>query len=100
MQIDLSVQDVVKNFKDVKAVDQISFEVEKGKFFSILGPSGCGKTTLLRMISGFFEPSSGTIAINGKNMAGIPPNQRPVNLIFQNLTRPFEYMPIQEINLW
>ena len=85
MQIDLSVQDVVKNFKDVKAVDQISFEVEKGKFFSILGPSGCGKTTLLRMISGFFEPSSGTIAINGKNMAGIPPNQRPVNLIFQNL---------------
>ncbi len=85
MQIDLSVQNVVKTFKEFMAVDRVSFEVETGKFFSILGPSGCGKTTLLRMISGFFEPSSGTIAINGKNMAGIPPNKRPVNLIFQNL---------------
>ncbi|MDD9302231.1 MAG: ABC transporter ATP-binding protein [Desulfobacter sp.] len=85
MQIDLCVQNVVKKFNEFTAVDQVSFEVENGKFFSILGPSGCGKTTLLRMISGFFEPSSGTIAINGKNMAGIPPNLRPVNLIFQNL---------------
>ncbi|WDP91528.1 MAG: ABC transporter ATP-binding protein [Desulfobacter sp.] len=85
MQIDLSVQDVVKKFKEFTAVDHVSFEVEKGKFFSILGPSGCGKTTLLRMISGFFEPTSGTIAIGGRDMAGIPPNKRPVNLIFQNL---------------
>ncbi len=85
MKIDLSVQNVVKRFKDITAVDQVSFEVETGKFFSILGPSGCGKTTLLRMISGFFEPTSGTIFINGRDMAGIPPNKRPVNLIFQNL---------------
>jgi spermidine/putrescine transport system ATP-binding protein len=76
---------VVKKFQEFTAVDTVSFEVEKGKFFSILGPSGCGKTTLLRMISGFFEPTSGTIEINGRNMAGIPPNKRPVNLIFQNL---------------
>ena len=85
MQTDLSVFNVIKKFKDFTAVDSVSFEVEKGKFFSILGPSGCGKTTLLRMISGFFEPTSGKIEINGRNMAGIPPNKRPVNLIFQNL---------------
>ena len=85
MQPDLSVQNLVKRFGDFTAVDHVSFEVETGKFFSILGPSGCGKTTLLRMISGFFEPSSGTIAIGGRDMAGIPPNRRPVNLIFQNL---------------
>ena len=85
MKIDLSVVNVIKKFQDFTAVDSVSFDVENGKFFSILGPSGCGKTTLLRMISGFFEPSGGTIEINGKNMAGIPPNKRPVNLIFQNL---------------
>jgi len=85
MQPDLSVQNLVKRFDNFTAVDHVSFEVENGKFFSILGPSGCGKTTLLRMIAGFFEPSSGAIAINGRNMAGLPPNRRPVNLIFQNL---------------
>lgn len=85
MQTDLSVKKVVKKFQEFTAVDTVSFDVEKGKFFSILGPSGCGKTTLLRMISGFFEPTSGIIEINGKNMAGISPNKRPVNLIFQNL---------------
>ncbi len=95
MHTDLSVKNVIKKFQDFTAVDQVSFEVEKGKFFSILGPSGCGKTTLLRMISGFFEPTSGTIAINGKNMAGIPPNQRPVNLIFQNLAL-FPMMNVEE----
>ena len=85
MHKDLSVINVIKTFQDFTAVDSVSFDVEKGRFFSILGPSGCGKTTLLRMISGFFEPTGGSIEINGKNMAGIPPNKRPVNLIFQNL---------------
>ena len=66
MGIDLSVEDVTKNFGDFTAVRDVSFTVEQGRFFSILGPSGCGKTTLLRMISGFFEPTSGTIAINGR----------------------------------
>jgi len=85
MKIDLSVQDVTKKFKSFIAVNNVSFEVEKGRFFSILGPSGCGKTTLLRMISGLIEPTRGEIKIREKNMAGIPPNKRPVNLIFQNL---------------
>jgi len=85
MQIDLSVQKVTKRFQDFTAVDSVSFEVQTGRFFSILGPSGCGKTTLLRMIAGLTEPTTGAIEIRGKSMAGIPPNKRPVNLIFQHL---------------
>jgi spermidine/putrescine transport system ATP-binding protein len=85
MQIDLSVQRVAKTFGDFTAVDDVSFEVPQGEFFSILGPSGCGKTTLLRMIAGFTEPSRGKILIREKDMAGVSPNRRPVNLIFQHL---------------
>ena len=85
MEVDLSVKSVSKRFKSFVAVDDVSFEVEKGKFFSILGPSGCGKTTLLRMIAGFEEPSKGAIYIGAQNMANISPNRRPVNLIFQHL---------------
>lgn len=85
MKIDLSVQDVTKTFKDFVAVDNVSFEVPDGQFFSILGPSGCGKTTLLRMIAGLTEPTRGNIEIRGNSMLGISPNKRPVNLIFQHL---------------
>ena len=85
MQIDLSVQNVTKKFEDFVAVDKVSFDVPDGRFFSILGPSGCGKTTLLRMIAGLTEPTDGSIEIRGKSMIGIPPNKRPVNLIFQHL---------------
>ena len=85
MQIDLAVQNVTKKFKDFTAVDNVSFDVPDGQFFSILGPSGCGKTTLLRMIAGLTEPTEGSIQIRGRSMHGIPPNKRPVNLIFQHL---------------
>lgn len=85
MQIDLAVKNVTKTFNDFVAVNNVSFEVPDGSFFSILGPSGCGKTTLLRMIAGLTEPTRGTIAIRGQEMRGIPPNKRPVNLIFQHL---------------
>jgi len=85
MQIDLAVKNVTKRFKDFVAVNNVSFEVPDGSFFSILGPSGCGKTTLLRMIAGLTEPSEGVIEIRGESMLGIPPNKRPVNLIFQHL---------------
>lgn len=85
MDIDLSVENVVKTFGSFTAVDNVSFTVPKGSFFSILGPSGCGKTTMLRMIAGFEEPTSGRIQIRGRDMAGVPPNQRPVNLVFQHL---------------
>jgi len=85
MQTDLSVQQVTKTFGHFTAVEDVSFEVPQGQFFSILGPSGCGKTTLLRMIAGFTEPSRGAIVIRGIDMAGVSPNRRPVNLIFQHL---------------
>lgn len=85
MSNDLSISNMVKRFGDFKAVDDVSFDVPEGSFFSILGPSGCGKTTLLRMIAGFDEPSSGDIEIRGESMLGVPPNKRPVNLVFQHL---------------
>lgn len=95
MQIDLSVRNVTKKFKDFIAVKSVSFEVQDGSFFSILGPSGCGKTTLLRMIAGLTEPTEGMIEIRGKSMLGIPPNKRPVNLIFQQLAL-FPMMNVEE----
>ncbi|WP_319543291.1 ABC transporter ATP-binding protein [uncultured Pseudodesulfovibrio sp.] len=85
MTNDLSVRNMVKRFGDFIAVDDVTFDVPTGSFFSILGPSGCGKTTLLRMIAGFEGPTSGTIEIRGKDMLGVPPNLRPVNLVFQHL---------------
>lgn len=85
MQSVLEIDHITRKFKDFIAVDNVNFEVEEGEFFSILGPSGCGKTTLLRMIAGFLEPSTGNLRIRGKNMLAIPPNKRPVNLVFQNL---------------
>lgn len=85
MPNDLSVRNIIRKFGDFTAVDDVSFDVPQGSFFSILGPSGCGKTTLLRMIAGFDEPTSGILTIRDKDMRGVPPNKRPVNLVFQHL---------------
>jgi spermidine/putrescine transport system ATP-binding protein len=82
---DLEVRGVTKRFAAHLAVEQVSFSVARGSFFSILGPSGCGKTTLLRMIAGFLAPDVGTIAIGGRDMANVAPNKRPVNMVFQHL---------------
>jgi spermidine/putrescine transport system ATP-binding protein len=81
----LEVKNISKRFGNFTAVDSVDFFVEEGGFFSILGPSGCGKTTLLRMISGFIEESEGEILIQGQSMKGVPPENRPVNIVFQNL---------------
>jgi spermidine/putrescine transport system ATP-binding protein len=82
---DLEVRGLVKRFATHLAVNEVSFSVRRGSFFSILGPSGCGKTTLLRMIAGFIQPDSGDIAIGGRSMSQVPPNKRPVNMVFQHL---------------
>ena len=82
---DLEARGVVKRFADHVAVNAVSFSVARGSFFSILGPSGCGKTTLLRMIAGFIAPDEGDILIGGRSMAGVAPNRRPVNMVFQHL---------------
>jgi spermidine/putrescine transport system ATP-binding protein len=82
---DLEIQSVRKRYGAFVAVDDLSFEVRRGSFFSILGPSGCGKTTLLRMVAGFIEPDAGELRIKGASMRGVPPNRRPVNMVFQHL---------------
>ena len=93
--LDLECRNLVKRFGAFIAVDNVSFTVPEGSFFSILGPSGCGKTTLLRMIAGFQEPDAGDIAIKGRSMLGVPPNRRPVNMVFQHLAL-FPMMSVAE----
>ncbi|GGJ43125.1 spermidine/putrescine ABC transporter ATP-binding protein [Sphingopyxis bauzanensis] len=80
----IQIQNVSKRFGKVTAVDNVSLDINAGEFFVLLGPSGCGKTTLLRMIAGFELPTEGRILIDGQDMAGIPPNKRPVNMVFQS----------------
>ncbi|MBT7612521.1 MAG: ABC transporter ATP-binding protein, partial [Rhodospirillaceae bacterium] len=80
----ISIRNTSKHFGSVKAVDDISFNIGEGEFFSLLGASGCGKTTLLRMLAGFEQPTLGNIYIDGQPQAGVPPHQRPVNMVFQN----------------
>ncbi len=79
----LTVEGLTKIFGDVRAVDDLSFSVEEGEFFSILGPSGCGKTTTLRCITGFEEPTHGNIYLNGDLSNHIPPDKRDVSMVFQ-----------------
>jgi spermidine/putrescine transport system ATP-binding protein len=80
---DVELVGVTKAFGDFIAVDDISFAVPKGSFFSLLGPSGCGKSTTLRMASGFEHPDRGALRIAGVDMAGVPPYRRPTNMVFQ-----------------
>jgi spermidine/putrescine transport system ATP-binding protein len=80
----ISLERVGRRFGDVIAVHDISFEIRRGEFFSMLGPSGCGKTTLLRMIAGFEDVTSGVLRLEGKDVAGVPPYRRAVNTVFQN----------------
>ena len=82
---DLQCDRVTKRFGGFTAVDDVSFEVPSGSFFSILGPSGCGKTTLMRMIAGFEAPDAGDILIKGKSVLALPPNRRRVKMVFQHL---------------
>jgi len=80
----LSIRDVVKDFSGFKAVDQVSLDIAKGEIFALLGSSGCGKSTLLRMLAGFETPTSGQIVLDGKDLADLPPYERPINMMFQS----------------
>ncbi len=95
MSAGIDLDNVCCDFGSFRAVDHVNVSIKPGEFFSFLGPSGCGKTTILRMISGFTDPSSGVIRIGDKDMKGQRPNQRPTALIFQNLAL-FPLMPIWE----
>ena len=81
---EIQLLDLEKRFREVRAVDGVSLEVQTGEFFSLLGPSGCGKTTTLRMIGGFELPTGGRILLRGQDITNEPPDKRPVNMVFQN----------------
>lgn len=91
----IEITNLVKVFDDYVAVNNISLDIYKGEFFSLLGPSGCGKTTLLRMLAGFETPTSGTILLEGEDMAKIPPYERPVNMMFQSYAL-FPHMTVED----
>jgi len=80
----LRIEAVVKKFGVFRAVDRLSLDIRAGEFFALLGPSGCGKTTLLRMLAGFETPDEGRILLDGRDIAQVPPHQRPINMMFQN----------------
>jgi spermidine/putrescine transport system ATP-binding protein len=84
MSVILELRGVSKDFPTHRAVDNLSLEIPRGAFFSLLGPSGCGKTTTLRMIAGFDAPTSGEILLNGERIDHLPPYRRNVNTVFQN----------------
>jgi spermidine/putrescine transport system ATP-binding protein len=83
-QYDVEFRGITKRFGDVAAVNNVSLQVRKGEFLSLLGPSGCGKTTSLRMIAGFEQPDEGELLIGGTDAVGIPPYKRDVNTVFQS----------------
>jgi spermidine/putrescine transport system ATP-binding protein len=80
----LEFRGVSKRFGTVQAVDNVSLEIKKGEFFSLLGPSGCGKTTMLRLAAGFEEPDAGRVFLDGRDITDLPPDKRKVNTIFQS----------------
>ena len=91
----VQIEHVTKSFGDFKAVDDVSLKIYKGEIFCLLGASGCGKTTLLRMLGGFETPSSGRILIDGEDMTGVPPYERPVNMMFQSYAW-FPHMSVEQ----
>jgi spermidine/putrescine transport system ATP-binding protein len=80
----VTIEAVSKTFGDVNVLKNISIEIKKGEFFSLLGPSGCGKTTLLRIIAGFEDPSGGDVRLDGESVLHLPSNKRHVNTVFQS----------------
>ncbi|KKF39690.1 spermidine/putrescine ABC transporter ATP-binding protein [Halorubrum saccharovorum] len=86
---------VTKRYGETAAVDDVTLRVREGEFFTLVGPSGCGKTTTLRLIAGFEEPTAGAIRFSGESVAGVPPEDRDVGVVFQNYAL-FPHMTVGE----
>jgi spermidine/putrescine transport system ATP-binding protein len=91
----LEFRGVSKRFGTIQAVADVSLEIKKGEFFSLLGPSGCGKTTMLRLAAGFEEPDSGRVFLDSRDITDLPPNERKVNTIFQSYAL-FPHMTVRD----
>lgn len=91
----VSIRNISKRFGAVDALKDISIDIRQGEIFALLGPSGCGKSTLLRVISGFESPSEGELLLDGKDMTQLPPNKRPINMVFQSYAV-FPHMSVEE----
>jgi thiamine transport system ATP-binding protein len=91
----VELTDVRKTYRETVALDGVSFAVEPGEFFTLVGPSGCGKTTTLRLIGGFEQPTSGTVRFGGRDVSGLPPEDRDVGVVFQNYAL-FPHMTVGE----
>jgi spermidine/putrescine transport system ATP-binding protein len=94
MEHRVELRSVSKRFGETVAVDRIDLRVQSSEFLTLLGPSGCGKTTLLRMISGFEQPTEGTVLLSGKDVTRLPPYKRDVNQVFQS------YALFPHLNVW
>ena len=90
----LQIRHIVKQFDDVYAVDDVSLDIDQGEIFALLGSSGCGKSTLLRMLAGFETPTAGQIVLGGRDMVGLAPYDRPINMMFQS------YALFPHLNVW
>src|SRR5579862_2928965 len=90
----IRIEAVSKVYGPTTAVDAVSLDIYKGEMFALVGASGCGKTTLLRMLAGFTEPTSGRIVIDGVDMSSVPPHDRPVNMMFQSYAL-FPHMTVE-----
>ena len=84
MAVSIQIENLVKTFGALRAVDNVSLRIEPGELFFLLGPSGCGKTTLLRSVAGFHQPDSGTIRIGDRDITHLPPYQRNTGMVFQS----------------
>ena len=91
----IRLERISKRFGEALAVDDVSIEIARGEFFSMLGPSGCGKTTTLRMIAGFEEPTTGRVMLDGENVTLVSPRHRNVNMVFQDYAL-FPHMSVAE----
>jgi spermidine/putrescine transport system ATP-binding protein len=94
-EYDVELDGVTKRFGDVTAVDDVNFDIEEGKFLTLLGPSGCGKTTTLRCIAGFETPTEGEVRIDGARVNEIPPFERETSMVFQSYAL-FPHMTVHE----